>query len=56
LLRVGHRVTAVGCSKNPTMTDHPDFSYLQADTTQPGDWQKRLGDQQALSTWPDSLF
>lgn len=48
LLQAGHRVTAVGRSKIPAMIDHPDFTYLQADTTQPGDWQKRLGDQQAI--------
>jgi uncharacterized protein (TIGR01777 family) len=30
------------------MIDHPNFRYLSADTTRPGDWQTRLSDQQAI--------
>jgi uncharacterized protein len=48
LLQEGHRVTAVGLSKNPTVIDHPDFRYLSADTTEKGGWQQELGDQQVI--------
>jgi len=48
LLQKGHRVTAVGLSKNPDLIEHPDFRYLSADTTQSGDWQQELNDQQAV--------
>jgi uncharacterized protein (TIGR01777 family) len=47
LLR-GHRVTTVGRSQNPSMIDHPDFRYVAADTTQTGDWQELLRDQQVV--------
>lgn len=47
-LHDGHRVTAIGRSKRPDMIDHPNFQYLSADTTRPGDWQTRLSDQQAI--------
>jgi hypothetical protein len=43
LLRDGHRVTAIGRTRNPAgVIDHPSFHYLAADTTRPGDWQSRL--------------
>lgn len=45
LLGLGHRVTAVGRSPRPRgLTNHPGFTYLAADTTVPGEWQKRLAD------------
>ena len=40
LLEDGHQVTGVGRSLNPAgMIEHPSFTYLAADTTQPGKWQ-----------------
>ncbi|MGA6924614.1 MAG: NAD-dependent epimerase/dehydratase family protein, partial [Desulfosarcina sp.] len=48
LLEGGHRVTAVGRSKHPRVIDHPDFDYISADTTQPGEWQKIAGDHQVM--------
>lgn len=48
LLKDGHRVTAVGLSRNPGLIDHPDFRYIPADTTQMGDWQQELRDQQVI--------
>jgi uncharacterized protein (TIGR01777 family) len=47
-LQKGHRVTAVGSSKNPALIDHPDFRYISADTTRTGTWQQELGDQQVI--------
>jgi uncharacterized protein (TIGR01777 family) len=44
----GHRVTAVGHNQNPKMIDHMDFRYVAADTTQAGDWQELLADQQVV--------
>lgn len=48
LLQKGDRVTAVGLSKNPDLIDHPDFRYISADTTRPGDWQNELDDQHVV--------
>ncbi len=45
LLDDGHQVTGVGRSSNPrTMIDHPSFTYLAADTKQPGKWQNGVAD------------
>jgi hypothetical protein len=44
----GHRVTAVGRRQNPDKIDHPDFRYVAADTTQAGEWQELLSDQQVV--------
>jgi uncharacterized protein len=42
-LQAGHRVTAVGRSRNPSaMIDHPSFTYQAVDTTESGDWQVQL--------------
>jgi len=30
------------------MIDHPDFRYVAADTTQAGDWQELLRDQEVV--------
>jgi hypothetical protein len=38
----GHQVTAVGLSSNRAGIDHPNFSYMSADTTQKGNWQEEL--------------
>lgn len=49
LLELGHRVTAVGRRKKPDgAIEHPNFSYLAADTTVAGDWQKRLADHDVV--------
>ena len=49
LLELGHRVTAVGRSKNPSgIINHPNFKYLAADTTVAGDWQKRLAEHDTV--------
>jgi len=44
----GHQVIAIGRSQNPVMIDHPDFRYVAADTTQAGEWQDLLRDQQVV--------
>ncbi len=45
LLEDGHQVTGVGRSSNPSgMIEHPSFTYLAADTTQPGKWQDWVAD------------
>jgi uncharacterized protein (TIGR01777 family) len=45
LLEDGHQVTGVGRSSNPAgMIEHPSFTYLVADTTQPGKWQTGVAD------------
>jgi hypothetical protein len=45
LLEDGHQVTGVGRSSNPAgMIEHPSFTYLVADTTQPGKWQAGVAD------------
>jgi uncharacterized protein (TIGR01777 family) len=40
LLKAGHRVTAIGTRSAYDGVDHPDFTYLSADTTRPGPWQE----------------
>jgi len=48
LLGKGHRVTAVGLSKNPDFIKHPDFRYISADTTREGSWQQELDNQEVI--------
>ena len=48
LLQDGHRVTAVGRTENPDMIEHPEFRYIAADTTEPGDWQAELPNHEAV--------
>jgi len=49
LLRDGHRVTAVGRTRNPSaMIDHPFFTYMAADTTRSGAWQTRARDSDVV--------
>lgn len=43
-LRKGDHVTAVGTSLNPHSIDHHHFTYISADMTEKGDWQKELKD------------
>ncbi len=44
LLQQGCQVVSVSRSQSFDEIDHPDFRYLSADTTQPGDWQTELKD------------
>jgi uncharacterized protein (TIGR01777 family) len=39
LLEKGHKVIALGRSRGHPRDGHPQFEYLSADTTRPGDWQ-----------------
>jgi len=49
LLQDGHEITAVGRRPNPgNMIVHPSFTYLSADTTKPGEWQRQLADHQLI--------
>ena len=57
LLQGGHRVTAVGRTQDPEKIDHPEFHYIAADTTRPGDWQKSLADHEvAINLAGKSIF
>ncbi len=44
LLEAGHRVTAIGTRSTFDLIDHPNFAYVSADTTQPGQWQEVVSD------------
>ncbi len=49
LLHNGHEITAVGRRQNPgNMISHPLFTYLSADTTKPGEWQRHLADHEVV--------
>jgi uncharacterized protein (TIGR01777 family) len=48
LLDQGHQVTAIGRSANQSRIQHANYRYISADTTQPGDWQKELQNQDAV--------
>jgi uncharacterized protein len=45
LLEDGHQITAIGRTERPAgMIEHPSFSYLAADTTKAGGWQKTVAE------------
>jgi len=46
LLADGHDV--IGLGYRHQSVDHPRFSFIRADTTQPGDWQRAAADVQAV--------
>jgi len=48
LLQTGHTVTGLGLSRQPGAIEHDHFRFLQADTSQPGDWQGALEDAEAV--------
>ncbi len=48
LLDLGHEVTIIGSSSRCRLATHPQLTYLAADTTRPGDWQRRVPEQDAL--------
>ncbi len=56
-LAQGHQVTAAGRRRNPPLPDHPHFTYLSADTTQAGEWQKALpGHEVVINLAGKSIF
>ncbi len=48
LLDKGHAVIAVGRAPTQNRIAADRYQYISADTTQPGDWQKALGDADAV--------
>ena len=48
LLDLGHEITVIGSSSRCRLTPHPQLTYLAADTTRPGDWQRLVPEQDAL--------
>lgn len=44
----GHRVTVVGTRERPQGADEGRIVYLQADTTEPGDWQEAVAQADAI--------
>jgi uncharacterized protein len=42
LLAGGHQVTALGRNPSPMLIQHDNFSYIAADTTREGEWQKSV--------------
>ena len=48
LLELGHEVTVIGSSNHCRLASHPQLTYVSADTTQPGDWQQRVAEQDVL--------
>jgi uncharacterized protein (TIGR01777 family) len=48
LLDLDHQVIGVGTRPRFKEIQHQGFEYISADTTKPGDWQKKLGDVDAV--------
>lgn len=48
LLDMGHTVTVIGSSSRCRLSPHPHLTYISADTTRPGDWQRQVPEQDAL--------
>ncbi|MDD2467835.1 MAG: TIGR01777 family oxidoreductase [Desulfobulbus sp.] len=48
LLEIGHEVTVVGSSRQCRLPAHDHLTYVAADTTCPGDWQRHVAEQEAL--------
>ena len=48
LLARGHSVIALGRAATQNRITADNYQYISADTTQPGDWQKALGDVDAV--------
>nr|WP_320010507.1 TIGR01777 family oxidoreductase [uncultured Desulfobulbus sp.] len=48
LLEMGHELTVIGSSRQCRLLAHDHLSYVAADTTRPGDWQKHVAEQEAL--------
>ncbi len=47
LLEKDHTVTALGRSKSHRREGHPQFEFISADTTEPGDWQEAVAASEA---------
>ncbi len=43
-LKKGHSVTATGTRPRQTVIEHPEFFYVTADTSLPGEWQQSIED------------
>lgn len=58
LLADGHQITAVGRSDKPTvLSKHRSLSWLQADTTKPGNWQNSVaGHDTVINLAGKSIF
>lgn len=48
LLEMGHEVTVLGSSSRCRLASHPHLTYVAANTTRPGDWQRHVPEQEAL--------
>nr|WP_321465416.1 TIGR01777 family oxidoreductase [uncultured Desulfobulbus sp.] len=48
LLEMGHEVTVVGSSSQCRLPAHDHLTYVAADTTRPGAWQRHVAEQEAL--------
>ena len=48
LLDMGHEVTVTGSSRQCRLPAHDHLTYVAADTTRPGDWQRHVPHQDAL--------
>lgn len=48
LLELGHEVTVIGSSTHCRLASHPQLTYISADTTRPGDWQRHVAEQEVL--------
>ena len=48
LLTAGHEVTVIGSSPQCRLPAHPQLTYVSANTTRPGDWQRHVAAQDAL--------
>ncbi|MGD9065045.1 MAG: NAD-dependent epimerase/dehydratase family protein, partial [Desulfobacterales bacterium] len=48
LLERGHMVSAIGRSASRNLIHHENFRYIEADTTRPGEWQKEVGEAEAV--------
>ncbi len=48
LLEMGHEVTVIGSRSQCRLPAHDQLTYVAADTTQPGEWQFLVPEQEAL--------
>ncbi len=48
LINLGHQVTGIDAAPLSAAVDTAPFQFIQADTTQPGDWQQGLKDVDAV--------
>ena len=48
LLEKNHQVFATGTSKHHLLADQPNFQFISADTTQKGEWQKKVPESDVI--------